>query len=316
MKKIKLGHTKLNVSMLCLGCMNFGTKTDTQTAFLLLDEFVKAGGNFLDTANNYAFWHKDGIGGESESVIGAWMKMRDNRKQIILATKVGAKPNRVGNGFEDAEGLSKIAIELAINESLKRLQTDYIDLLYAHIDDKKTDLVETLSTFHKLITTGKVRAIGCSNYTFERLMEANKICQYEQFEKYCCIQERYSYFQPKENADFGVQEPASKELLEYCRVKKDVTLLAFSPLLHGFYNNPTVLPEKYATKENEARLLVLQQLAQELKVTPNQLVLAWLSQGALPVIPLVATSTLEQLQENLASVTIQLSAEQLAVLSN
>lgn len=315
MKKMKLGHTTLDVSILCLGCLNFGTKTDTETAFLLLDEFIKAGGNFLDTANNYSFWHKDGIGGESERVIGEWMKMRDNRKQIILATKVGAKPNRVGNGFEDAEGLSKIAIELAVSESLQRLQTDYIDVLYAHIDDKKTDLTETLSTFHQLISTGKVRAIGCSNYTFERLMEANEVCQHEHFEKYCCIQERYSYLQPKEDADFGIQESANKELLEHCFTQKDVTLLAYSPLLRGFYNNPTDLPEKYATKENETRLVVLQQLAQELNVTPNQLVLAWLAQGELPVIPLVAASTLEQLQENLASVTIQLSEKQLATLS-
>ncbi|WP_208610211.1 aldo/keto reductase [Shouchella rhizosphaerae] len=165
MKQVLLGQTGVTVSELCLGCMNFGTKTEQVVSERLLDQYVDAGGSFLDTANNYAFWNEGGEGGESERLLGHWMKERGNRSNLFLATKVGALPTVPGGGLSDGEGLSKQSIERAIDQSLQRLRTDYIDLYYAHIDDIKTPLEETLEAFEKLVRLGKVRFIGCSNYT-------------------------------------------------------------------------------------------------------------------------------------------------------
>ncbi|MBD3922093.1 aldo/keto reductase [Paenibacillus sp. PR3] len=310
MQQFSLGTTGLSVSAYSLGCLNFGSRTDKETSFRLLDRYAEAGGNFLDTANNYAFWNEGCFGGESESLLGEWIRVRKNRSGIIVATKVGAKPTVPGGGFDQIEGLSGKAIEKAIDESLLRLGTDYVDLLYAHIDDTNTPLEETLETFDRLIKAGKVRALGCSNYPFSRLLEAKEISTTKGLASYSCIQQRYTYLQPRINADFGIQVSADDNLLAYCKENDDFTMLAFSPLLGGLYSREDAsIPDGYRSEEQLSRLQAIRKVARELGATPNQVVLAWMLQNVPKVLPLVAVSDLAQLEENLGALHIQLDAE-------
>jgi aryl-alcohol dehydrogenase-like predicted oxidoreductase len=308
MKQIPLGKTGRDVSALCLGCMFFGTLTTEETAYQLADRYFEAGGRFFDTANNYAFWIDGATGDEGETVLGRWIKSRKNRDQIILATKVGARPTSLGGGLESREGLSAHAIEKAVEGSLTRLGTDYLDLYYAHIDDRRTPLEETLAAFDRLVTAGKVRAIGCSNLMTWRIEQARSISQQHGWATYCCVQQRYSYLQPRSGATFGIQVAASQELLDYCQAHEDFSLLAYSPLLSGAYTRQDVaLPPQYRSRDTEARLGALATVAAETGATPNQVVLAWLLQSTPAVIPLIAASTRKQLDENLGALQVHLT---------
>ncbi|WP_341417076.1 aldo/keto reductase [Paenibacillus filicis] len=309
---MKLGHSGIEVSALGLGCLNFGSRTDKETSYRLLDQYVDAGGNFLDTSNNYAFWNEGCIGGESEALLGAWFKERGNRDRIVLATKVGAKPTFAGGGFEHKEGLSRTAIERAIDESLLRLKTDYVDLYYAHIDDGNTPLEETLEAMDGLVRAGKVRALGCSNHWTWRIEKARSISLANGWTSYCCLQQRFTYLRPKPGADFGVQISLNDELLGYLKHHEDFALLAYSPLLNGAYTRSDVaLPAQYEGLDSQARLKVLAEVAGETGATLNQVVLAWLYQGIPRTISIIAASRPEQLAENLAAPHLLLSAEQL-----
>lgn len=317
MKQVSLGTTGMKVSAMALGCLNFGSRTDKATSYRLLDDYVEFGGSFLDTANNYAFWNDGCVGGESESLLGQWMKERSNRNLMFVATKVGAKPTFPGGGFENKEGLSRKAIEHAIDESLKRLGTDYIDLYYAHIDDADTPLEETLEAFERLVRAGKVRALGCSNYRVSRIIEARNISSAHNWAPYSCIQQRYTYLRPNPGADFGVQISADEELLRYCQSRDDFSLLAYSPLLHGSYTRREVpIPKQYEGLQTQARMRALNEIAEETEGTLNQVVLAWLLQNAPSTIPVIAASSLDQLQENIGSTVICLSDDQLERLNN
>lgn len=312
MKEMVLGNTGKSVSALSLGCMFFGSSTDERTSCTLLDQYAEAGGRFLDTANNYAFWVEGFSGGESERLVGRWLKERDNRQEIFLATKVGANPTVPGGDFSSAEGLSAVAINSAVDASLERLQTDYIDLYYAHIDYRQSDLEETLGAFNNLIENGKVRHIGCSNMMAWRIQQARGISEAHGWASYCGVQQRYSYLRPKPGSDFGVQETASEELLDYCREHKDFTLLAYSPLLSGAYTRADrPLPETYVGADSEARLKILREVAAETGATPNQVVIAWMLQGTPAVLPVIAASRTEQLAETLAATEVTLSHEQI-----
>ena len=311
MNNTKLGGSGIETSALCLGCMNFGTRTPEQTSFALLDQFVDAGGTFLDTANNYAFWVEGAQGGESEALLGRWMQERRNRDRIVLATKVGAMPTVPGGGFEHKEGLSTAAIIRAVEGSLSRLQTDHIDLYYAHIDDRDAPLESTLEAFDQLVRAGKVRAIGCSNMMAWRIEQARNLSRQREWASYCCVQQRYSYLRPKVGADFGVQESVSEELLAYCRVYDDLRLLAYSPLLSGVYTRQDVpMRAEYAGADTEARLQTLAEVAREANMSPNQVVLAWLIQSSPMALPIIAASNAEQLEESLQSMQLRLSIEQ------
>lgn len=310
MRQMKLGATSLQVSALALGCLNFGSRTNLHDSYRLLDQYVDAGGSFLDTANNYAFWNEGCIGGESELLLGRWMKERGNRDQMFIATKVGAKPAYPGAGFGNMEGLGREAIETAIDESLRRLGTDYVDLYYAHIDDASTPLEETLEALDELVRKGKVRAIGCSNYRLSRLKEAQFISE-AGLTPYSCVQQRYTYLRPRREADFGVQVSADEELIAYCRDREDLSLLAYSPLLNGAYTRKDVsIPESYGGSESLSRLQMLKEVAAETGGTMNQIVLAWMLQSAPAVIPVIAASSPEQLGENLGALDIGLSRDQ------
>ncbi len=305
MKTVPLGQTGQNVSALCLGTMYFGSRTARQTSFQLLDAYRERGGTFLDTANIYATWLSGHHGGESESLLGQWIKDRGNRPDLFIAGKVGFEMPGVRRGLRSAQ------IEAECHKSLKRLGIDTIDLYYAHKDDRNTPMQETLEAFHRLVKAGHVRYIGASNFPAWRLEEARWTSSVNGLSSYCCIQQRYSYLRPKPGAVFGPQLAANRDLLDYCRTR-NMTLLAYTPLLSGSYTRPDKpLPAKYVGPDSKARLRALRSVAKETGATPNQVVLAWMLQHGPPVIPVFGASTPEQMAENMAAPKVLLTGRQM-----
>ena len=311
MRTIPLGNTGVEVSALCLGAMYFGTRTDAATSQALLDQYVAAGGTFIDTANIYAHWAEGGQGGESETLLGAWMKARGNRADLFLASKVGFEYPGV------ERGLPARRIEDECNKSLRRLGVETIDLYYAHVDDRQTPLDETLAAFDRLVGAGKVRHVGASNYTAWRLEEARSISASRGYPGFCCVQQRHTYLRPKPGADFDPQLAANDDLLDYCRVRSaEITMLAYSPLLGGTYTRADrPLPDQYAGPDTDARLAALRAVAAAHGATPNQIVLAWMLHSDPVVIPVFAASTPPQLAENLGALEIALAPGQMAQLN-
>lgn len=305
MRTIPLGSTDSRVSVFCLGAMYFGTTTDEKTSFKLLDRYNEAGGTFIDSANIYAFWKPGFSGGESESLIGRWMKGRGNRARIFIASKVGFPYRDVPRGLKP---------ELIVREcekSLKRLSTDRIDLFYAHVDDRETPLEETMRAFDGLVKAGKVQYVGASNYAAWRLEQALWESRVNGLASYCCIQQKHTYLRPRPGASFAPQKCANHELFDLCR-SMNVTPLAYSPLIQGSYTRAErPLPEQFQGPDTTARLAVLRAVAREIGATENQVVLLWMIQGNPPVIPLVTGSSEEQLAENLAALDLKLTEEQM-----
>jgi aryl-alcohol dehydrogenase-like predicted oxidoreductase len=311
-RTVSLGNTGEQVSALCFGAMYLGTHQDEPTSFALLDQYVEAGGTFIDTANIYASWVDGFKGGESETVLGHWMNARRNRDKLFLATKVGFD-------YQDVEmGLSAQVIEAECDRSLKRLGVDTIDLYYAHVDDRKTPLHETLEAFDRLVSAGKVRYIGASNYLAYRLERAHTLAKLHDWTPFRCLQQRYTYVQPRPWVrNVGAQQYVTDEILDYVRWRKgDLTLLAYSALLGGGYTRADrIIPEQYDTADNNARVETLRAVARENHCTANQVILAWLIQGDPPVLPLIAASTPEQMRENIAALEVRLSDEQMQQLN-
>lgn len=303
MKTTLLGNTGERVSALCLGAMYFGTRNDAETSYALLDQYVGAGGMFIDTANIYAHWVPGFNGGESETLLGRWMKERGNRDDLFIATKVG---------FEYAEqvrGLTASQIEEEAEKSLKRLGVETIDLYYAHVDDRITPLEESLEAFARLVEAGKVRYIGASNYSAWRLEKARQTSRAHDWPEYMCVQQRHTYLRPKPGASFSPQIAANTDLLDYCRSER-VPLLAYSALLSGAYTREDRdFMEQYAGPDSDIRLTALRSVAAELGVTLNQVILAWMRHSG--VLPLIAASTKEQMQENIDALEIELSVAQM-----
>jgi aryl-alcohol dehydrogenase-like predicted oxidoreductase len=309
MKTVPLGKSGVAVSEFCLGTMYFASRTDKTMSYRLLDQYAEAGGSFLDTANIYARWVPGYVGGESETLLGEWMRERNNRQKMFVASKVGFE-------YPDVErGLKVRQIEEECEKSLKRLGIDTIDLYYAHVDDRNTPMEETLAAFDRLVQAGKVRLIGASNFLAWRLEEARWVSQTNGWAEYCCIQQRYTYVRPKPGASFEPQLAANDDLLGYCQTW-GMTMLAYSPLLSGAYTTRPDRPfdEQYLGPDTDARVTALKTVAEDIGVTLNQVVLAWMGQSDPPVIPLVAGSTVEQMQENLGALEVELSAEQMAYL--
>lgn len=310
MRTVQLGNTGVEVSAFCLGTMYFGSSTDTATAYQLLDQYVEAGGSFLDTANIYARWVPGYMGGESETLLGKWMRQRHNRSGLFLASKVGFEMPGVERGLRASQ------IEEECEKSLRRLGVDTIDLYYAHVDDRSTSVEEIMEAFHKLVKAGKVHFIGASNFLAWRLEEARWVSRTQGWSEYCCIQQRYSYVRPKPGAKFAPQIAANDDLLDYCK-SRGITLLAYSPLLRGAYTRPErPFPDQYLGPDSKARVAVLKTIAKEKDATANQIVLAWMIHSEPCVIPLVAASTSGQMRENLSSLNISLSTEDMARLNS
>jgi aryl-alcohol dehydrogenase-like predicted oxidoreductase len=305
MKTVSLGSTGEQISSLCLGTMYYGTNVKQEMSYLLLDQYLDAGGTFIDTANIYAWWVDGFAGGESEELLGQWMKERKNREKLFIASKVG-----FGYGQVKA-GLSAWQIVTECEKSLQRMGIETIDLYYAHVDDRETPMEETLESFTKLVKDGKVRHIGASNFRAWRMEEAHWISQAHSLIGYQCIQQRYTFLPPRPGMSFGGQVVANDDLLDYCR-NHNLTLLSYSPLLAGGYTrSDRPLPEQYLSADNQQRLDTLQQIAQECGVTPNQVILAWMLQSNPLVLPVFSASIPQQMSEDLAVLELNLSDDQM-----
>lgn len=329
MKKIQFADTTAQVSEMALGCLPFGSKLDRERSFELLDYYVSQGGNFLDTANNYSFWDAAGKGGESENVLGEWLHARNNRKDIFLATKLGAFPTVTrdeffsysGNPWADkTEGLSRKAIMKAVDGSLNRLGVDHIDLLYAHVDDRTVDQEETLGAFADIVKQGKARFIGCSNFKVWRLARARTLSAERGYPEYKAAQMFYTFFQSEKGADTGMSDQMGDELFDYARSGNEMALLAYTPLLWGSYTQTHKYGEidrlkGFVRPQNDERRKRLERVAAETGRSVNEVIYAWMMQSTPRVIPLVAVSLLEHLKEDLAAASLTLSAEQMGILN-
>jgi aryl-alcohol dehydrogenase-like predicted oxidoreductase len=307
MKTMSLGHVDTQVSAICLGILQMGTRVDRDTSFAILDAYYEAGGRFIDTANNYSRWHEGGIGTESETTLGEWMRDRGNREELFIATKVGFNRADIG------PSLSRSTIEREFAGSLKRLGTDFVDLYYAHADIRTDPLEETLETFNELVVSGKARHLGCSNYLAWRIERARQISRHHGWAEYCCVQQRFTYLRPRPGASFAPQMSGNDDLLDYCRENEPFRMLAYSPLLNGAYvREDRPIPDTYLGADSKARLSELEAIAADHDATVPQIIYAWLLGGDPAIIPLTAPTRLEQLEENLAALAIELSADELA----
>jgi aryl-alcohol dehydrogenase-like predicted oxidoreductase len=309
MKTIPLGNTGENVSALCLGVLYYGNRIDKDLSYHLMDRYVDAGGSFFDTANIYSHWIAGFRGGESEAVLGQWMADRGNRARVFVASKVGF-------GYPGVEpGLRAHQIVHECEKSLHRLQTDVIDLYYAHVDDRATPLEETMAAFDRLVRSGKVRYLGASNFLAWRLEQARSVSRVNGWATYACIQQRHTYLRPKPGATFGAQISSNDDLLDYVACE-GVPLLAYSPLLNGAYTrDDRAFPEQYLGPDSDARLAALREVAAETDATANQVIYAWMLQSTPPVIPLMAASNDAQMTENLGALDLALTNAQMARLT-
>ncbi|MET7832039.1 aldo/keto reductase [Micromonospora sediminicola] len=310
--------TRREVSVLSLGAMLFGTATDEATSYAVLDRYVEAGGTFVDTSDNYAFWQNGGQGGESEELLGRWRRSRGVGDEVVFATKLGARPLAPGTSYLDnAEGLSAKVIRESAERSRERLGLDRIDLLYAHIEDHDVPLRETVEGFAELVAEGTVGLLGASNHRAWRVERARAIAAAAGLPGYEVLQYHRSYLPSRvdlpnaldPDGDVGWVGP---DLASYLRAEPGLTLVAYSPLLKGAYVKPERLGEEYALPSTPARLAALRAVADETGATVNQVVLAWLMGGDLPAIPLVGCSSVAQLDEALGAVDLELTAEQRA----
>ena len=307
-----LGETDLQVSVLCFGGNVFGWTADENTSFRLLDHWIAMGFNFIDTANSYSRWVPGNKGGESETIIGKWLKRTGKRHEVILATKVGSD---VGTG---KRSLSKAHIFEQIELSLKRLQTDYVDLYLSHYDDLSTPIEETLEAYQQLIQQGKVRYIGASNFSLERLQTSLQISVQHHLPRYICVQPLYNLYD---------RESFETTYRDFC-IQAHVGVMTYYSLASGFLSGKYRTVEdvqksargeqvikKYLNARGLKILHALDQVAREMKATPAQVALAWLIKQPAVTTAIVSATNVYQLTEIMQSVQIALAPEQLQMLN-
>ncbi len=309
-----LGRTDLRVSPLCLGGNVFGWTADEAASFAVLDAYVDGGGNFIDTAESYSRWVPGHQGGESEAILGRWMRARKNRDQLVIATKVGAP---MGEAPEQ-RGLSRRRIMEAVDGSLRRLQTDVIDLYQAHFDDSATPLEETLSAFDELVKAGKVRHLGASNYSAARLNEALDTARRLGLRPYEAMQPEYNLLD---------REQYEGELQKTCQ-EHGLGVITYYSLASGFlsgkYRKDQPLPassraaavqREYMNPRGFRVLEALDQVAARYEATVSQVALAWVMAQPGVTSAIASATTVPQLQELLGAVPLQLDADALARLT-
>ncbi len=299
-----LGNSGIEVAPLALGGNVFGWTADESTSFAILDRFVDAGFNLVDTADVYSKWAPGHKGGESETVIGNWLARTGKRKQVIIATKVGMELSPT------EKGLSKPYILRAVEQSLRRLQTDYIDLYQSHLDDQTTPLEETLSAYDQLLKQGKVRAIGASNYSGPRLAEALRVSREKGYARYECLQPHYNLC---ERANY------EQELEPVCREAGLAVIPYFSlgaGFLTGKYRSESDLSKsprgqglkKYLNERGFRILAALDKVAARTGATPGKVALAWLMARPSVTAPIASATSLDQLKDLIDATTLQLDA--------
>ncbi len=307
----ELGRSGLQVSALCLGGNVFGWTVDEATSFSLLDAWLDAGFNFIDTADVYSTWVPGHSGGESETIIGKWLKHSGRRDRVVLATKLG-KP--MGG---DSKGLQPRYMRQALENSLRRLQTDYIDLYQSHDDDPLTPLADTMATFSEFISAGRVRAVGASNFSAARLAESQRTSAEQGLARYESLQPLYNLI------DRAAYEA---ELEPLCR-EQGIGVVNFYGLAAGFLTGKYRRPEdaarsargknvvaRYLNDRGLQVLAALDEVAASHGATPGQVALAW--QIARPGItaPIASATSLSQLHELVSAARLQLPAEHLETL--
>jgi aryl-alcohol dehydrogenase-like predicted oxidoreductase len=307
----KLGNSGLEVGPLALGGNVFGWTANEPTSFRLLDAFVAVGFNLIDTADVYSRWAPGNQGGESETIIGNWFKQSGKRGEVVLATKVG---NEMGAG---EKGLSKRYMLRAVERSLRRLQTDYIDLYQSHIDDASTPLEETLEAYDELMREGKVRAIGASNHTAERLDQALEVSKQNGYSRYQCLQPLYNLYD---------RAPFEDELEPLCR-EAGIGVIPYYSLASGFltgkYRSAQDLAKsprgatvkKYLTERGIRILKALDLVAERFRSAPGRVALAWLSSHPTVTAPIASATSLDQLNELIEATRLELDAPAIELLN-
>ena len=302
-------RTDLDVYPLCLGGNVFGWTADEGQSFAVLDAYWEAGGNFIDTADSYSAFVPGHTGGESERVLGRWLARRGARSSIVLATKVGRGPNR--------KGLAAQNIRAALEDSLARLQTDYIDLYYAHADDPETPIEETMAAFDRLVEEGKVRYVAASNYTAPRLAEAIAVSEREDLVRYVALQPHYNLV---------VRDEYEGELAELC-AREQLACVPYWGLAMGFLTGkyrpggPDVdsarapRASRFLDERGQAVLAALDRVSAAHEVPVASAALAWLLAQPTVVAPIASARTPQQLAELLPAVDLNLGEEELTSLS-
>ncbi|MBI3940858.1 MAG: aldo/keto reductase [Acidobacteria bacterium] len=302
MRKRRLGNSGLETAPLAFGGNVFGWTVDEPTSFKLLDAFVSSGFNLIDTADAYSTWVAGNKGGESETIIGKWLKRTGNRKNVLVATKVGKEMG------PDQKGLSRSYIFRAVEDSLRRLQTDTIDLYQSHTDDLETPMEETLQAYADLIRQGKVRAIGASNYSAERLAQAQQISRQRGCPGYQSLQPLYNLY---DRAEY------ESKLERLCQAEGLGVISYFSlgsGFLTGKYRSESDLSKsargervrKYLNDRGFRILTALDQIAGQYNATPAQVSLAWLISRASITAPIASATSLVQLNDLIGATRLQL----------
>lgn len=296
--------------------MLFGTAQDEHRSFEILDRFVDAGGVWIDTANCYAFWaDPTGFGGRSEELIGRWLARRPGvRDRVRISTKVGCEPTEAGRFPETAEGLSAGAVKSGIEDSLRRLGTDHVELYWAHMPDPGTPLEETVAAFDDLVSAGTVGRLGCSNYPVWQVDRARRIARDHGGAGFTALQQQHTYLQPRPATRPSVSHrfgAVGDEVLHYLEHHPDMELWAYTPLLSGGYTRADKpLPQEYDHPGTVRRLAALDEIAAETGTNRNRVVLAWLTGGNPAATPIVGVSSVEQLDEAFAGVALELTGDQ------
>jgi aryl-alcohol dehydrogenase-like predicted oxidoreductase len=305
MEKREIGTSGIKVNPFAFGGNVFGWTIDEKVSFNILDKFVDSGLDFIDTADVYSKWAPGNKGGESETIIGNWLRKSGKRDKVVIATKVGID---LGDG---KKGLSRKYITQAVEDSLKRLQTDYIDLYQAHIDDKETPLLETLEAFTDLIKQGKVRAIGASNYEGARFKEALQISKDNGLAAYECLQPEYNLYE---------REHYEKELEPICR-ERNIGVITYYSLASGFltgkYRSENDLSQssrgqgvkKFLNPHGYKILAALDKVVAEYNATPASVALAWIMARPGITAPIASATSIQQLEDLLKATQLDLNSD-------
>ena len=310
MKKVTIKNTDLEIAPINFGGNVFGWTLDEKESFNILNKFTEGGFNFIDTADTYSWW-VNGQGGQSEEIIGKWMKERKNRQDIVLATKVGSETKE--HGFD----ISKKHILKSVDESLKRLGTDHIDLYYTHFDDNKTPVEETLSAYDEIVKAGKVRYIAASNVSPKRLIESFEVAEKNNFPKYVALQPHYNLVERE------------KFETEYAPLVEKFGLSAFpywslaAGFLTGKYRTEADFEttargggiKKYFDDKGKAVLAALDKVSEKHQSQPATVALAWLLANPLITAPIVSATSERQLQTIFDAPKLELDSEDLEILN-
>ena len=303
---VTIPATTLDVYPLCLGGNVFGWSADEGQSQAILDKYTELGGNFIDTADVYSDWVEGNVGGESEVIIGNWLKARGNRHQLVIATKVAKMTTRPGLRPEN--------IIAACNESLQRLQTDHIDLYYSHYDDKDVPIAETLGAYQTLISEGKIRYIGASQHTGARLQEAINIANKENLPKYLVLQDQYNlvFRDPFESEQQEVLKANNISAIPYCGLARGFLTGKYRPGVTVDSVRASAVVD-YQNDHGYGVIAAMDAIAKSHNVSISAIALAWLRANPQVSTPIASARTVEQLLEIMK--VVELTGDEVALLN-